>query len=429
MSLFNTNDLIQVREHPHLIGHLAGKNRLTELHSQWILFIWDSTIEKCLQAHRDSYKTTAIDVIGTVYWLLFHPNDRIGIIRKSFTDAAATVDVIKNVMMLPVIRELFKSVYGFYPEFKTCRNGKLEFNFKTTITQEGSVNAYGINNNITGTHLDKIICDDFVILKDRTSQAEREHTKSVIREIRTNIIETGKVVSFIGTPWHKDDAWSILPTPQKYDIYQTRIMTEQQIEDKRVKTTKVLFDINYLLEHTSEEGLLFSNPIYGKWVTSAARIRCVGHLDAAFGGADTNALTFMSRISERPGHVQAIGFHYAGHVNNFLDRIEAEYRKRRCNRLWIETNADKGATGEKLRNRGLNVKDYFEDQNKHIKISTFLYDGWGKIEWDYNTDPEYMEQIVDYQEGNDMDHAPDSASSLWKHEFFEGATGYESLYD
>lgn len=430
MSVFTHSDLIEIREHPHLLGHLAGFTKLTEMHSQWILYIWDCEIERCLQAHRDSYKTTAIDVTGAIWWLLFHGDDRIGIIRKNYTDAANTLNVIRNSMKKQIIRELFKTAYGSYPEFKIQRAEKLEFTFKRTNTQEGSVNAYGLSG-LTGKHLDKIICDDFVDLNDRISPAKREHTILCIQEIRTNVIESGKCVSFIGTPWHKNDAWSILPIPLQYDVYSTKLLTNLQIEDKRKKTTPSLFAANYLLKHESDEGKLFQNPVYKKWAISSAKKGCYGHLDAAFDGIDTNALTFMSKIAERPGKVQAVGFHYPGHVNDWLDFIEAEYRKRKCTELLVETNADKGATAEKLKKRGLNIFEYHEDQNKHIKITTYLYDGWTSLEWDFDTDPLYMEQIIDYQKGSEPDDAPDDASTLWKHRFFEGVKkdNYGSLYE
>lgn len=406
--VFSNRDLAMIREYPHILGLLAGKDRLTNLHSEWIHYCWDTNEDKSLQAHRDAYKTTAVAVIGAVWWLLFHPNDRIGIIRKSFTDAALVVASIKEIMILPVIRELFKFAQGYYPEFKTKREGLLTFTFKETITPEGNINAYGIKQTLTGTHLDKILCDDFVTLEDRVSPAEREKTKSRIREIRTNIIETGKACSFIGTPWHKNDAWTVCPEPAKYNVYQTGIISEVEIRKKRTKTTKSLFACNYELLHMAEEGKLFADPTYGRWSYNV--IGTVAHIDAAFGGGNTNALTFFTK--RREGKMQGFGKVYDGHVKDWLDIIEAEYKKRRCKKIYVENNTDKGLTAKLLRGRKLNVKEYSEPMNKHQKISGYLYDQWTNIEWDEKTDLEYLVQITDYEKGEEPDDAPDSAASL-----------------
>lgn len=42
----------------------------------------------------------------------------------------------------------------------------------------------GVNGSLTGKHYDVIFTDDIVNLKDRTSRAEREHTKSVYMELQ-----------------------------------------------------------------------------------------------------------------------------------------------------------------------------------------------------------------------------------------------------
>jgi hypothetical protein len=96
-----------IYDHPHILGNIAGKDKLTELHSEWINYIWKTDKHRSLQAHRGSYKSTAIGAVGAVWWLLFHPDDRIAIVRKTFTDAADTVATIAKIMADPRIREIF----------------------------------------------------------------------------------------------------------------------------------------------------------------------------------------------------------------------------------------------------------------------------------------------------------------------------------
>jgi len=414
-----TNDFISlIHEWPHYIEHIINQhasNVLKPLHSYWIRYIWNNDNEdRCLQAARDQFKTTAVMFYGSIWWLLFHPNDRIALIKKKYNDAAAIVTAIRNAMLLPRVRELFKYVHGEYPTFKTKREGKLEFSFKKTITPEGSINALGIDTTVTGSHFDKILCDDFVNLDDRISAAKRDKTKYIIRELRTNVIGQDRYCGFIGTPWHKEDAWSILPDALMFDIYDCNILNEKQIEEKKAKTTLPLFAINYLLKHIPDDGLLFSNPQYGIWGYNAGNV--YGHIDAAFDGIHTCGLTFMSE-NKYTGKLQGYGKIYTGNVKNWLDVIEVNYKKRRCKRIYIENNADKGYTESLLKSRGINVTGYHESMNKHHKICTYLHDQWKNIIWDNDTDPEYIEQITDYMKDQEPDDCPDSAASLIREKF------------
>ena len=65
----------------------------------------------------------------------------------------------------------------------------------------------------------------------------------------------------------------------------------------------------------------------------------------------------------------------------------------------------------------MRVRDYAERMNKHLKISTLLYEVWQRLEWDPSTDGEYLNQVLDYREGSEPDDAPDSAASLFREAF------------
>ena len=58
--------------------------------------------------------------------------------------------------------------------------------------------------------------------------------------------------------------------------------------------------------------------------------------------------------------------------------------------------------------------------NKHVKITTYLYKHWNNIYWHSETDPDYLNQILDYTEEAEHDDAPDSASSLCR-KLYNGA--------
>lgn len=411
---FTDKHLQLVKDEPHRLGHMIGFDRLGPLHSDWIKYCWDAEEDRSLQAHRGAYKTTAIDIVGAIRWMLFKPNDRIGLIRKKFDDAAKVLRAIENAMELVELKELFKYAHGFYPELVEANSRRLTYNFKETITPEANVNSFGLTADLIGTHLDKPLCDDFITLKDRISRAEREKTKLIIQDVMANIADKGnwKSTVFVGTPWHKNDAWTCCPEPVRYNVYDTGILSEEEIKEKQTKITPTLFSINYRLINEADENLLFHNPSYGNWIYSIPDVW--GHIDAAFDGSATNALTFMSET--KTGH-QAVGLSYTGNVKTWYDVIEAKYNQYRCRGIYVENNPDKGYVADQLRAIGLNVIDYPEDMDKDTKISIYLYQVWNSLIWAKETDPNYMEQIVDWTRGSKPNDAPDSASSLVRKKF------------
>lgn len=408
---------------PHLLGYLINKTKLTPLHSDWIKYIWKTNEHRSLQGHRGSYKTTAMTIVGPIWWLLFHPSDRIAICRKSYSDAADCVGAIRQAMLTTELQAVFYNIHKFVPDMVVKREGSLSFNFKRGITPEGNIDAFGIDTGIVGSHYDKIICDDIITIKDRLSKAEREKTISFIREVRTNIVDPGKPCSFIGTPWHTKDGWLDCPDPIKFPVNSTGILNKEQIEAKKKTTTPVLYASNYELVHQTDDQALFANMEYDHWQYDVKRV--FGHLDAAFDGDHYNALTFMAERSN--GDIQAVGFSYAGNVKNWYEFVYKMYKKYRCERMYNELNPDKGFTADALSILGIRMSTYTESQNKHNKISTFLYEYWSRIKWAPETDDEYAEQIVDYRKGQEPDDAPDSAGSLLR-EAFEGSKIQDALF-
>ena len=197
---WSPSHLRQLREHPHLIGHLLGKTKLQEMHSEWIRQVWESPVHNTLQAHRGAYKTTSITEVGCIWWLLFHPNDRIGLIRKPYTEAARTLKAISRYMKTEVMQSLFGYAHGVIPVAVTRQENSVTYNFKASITKEGNLDAFGTDSALTGSHYDKILCDDVVTLRDRISSAERRKTAEALHEILANVIDPGKQVMVIGTP-------------------------------------------------------------------------------------------------------------------------------------------------------------------------------------------------------------------------------------
>ena len=430
--------LCRVRDYPHLLGHMVGKTKLTELHSDWIKLVWDTQPGKhfSLMSHRGAYKTTAITEMGIIYHLLFHPSDRIALIRETYTEAAKTLDTIKKYMESPALKSLFAFAHHKEPFAVRSPEGSVLYSFKRTVTKENSIDAYGINQVPTGSHYDRILCDDIVTINSRLSRACRERVKQGVLEIVTNIIDPGKSCYFVGTPWHYDDAWAmkndegklVIPEALKFRPQDTGILSPQELAEKRSTTTASLFAINYMLDTSvKDEGQIFDEPIYGDWDYTIRPTRIHGHLDAAWDGTCTNALTIMA---ERPdGKIQAYGKIYPGTFEDCKGDISRECRLRNVRNFHIEKNPDKGmAAGELRKVPGFpTVHPYSESMNKDIKIVAFLKKCWQRIVWDPNTDPNYLNQINDYRPGQDPRDAPDSAASLIRQAIYKGG-GPGALY-
>lgn len=419
---YSPDQLRKIAKYPHLIGHLVGKTKLTAMHSDWIHSVWKPQRHTSLQAHRGAYKTTALTEIGIIRNFLLNPDDRVALIRETWSTANDTMKTIGLYMQHEAIQELFRAFHGQYPKTDVSKDGRITWNFKGAITKEGSLDAYGVDTVPTGNHYDCILVDDAITINDRFSRAKRERTRANLQEIMANILDPGKFLRAVGTPWHKEDAWDILPVPMKYDVFSTGILTPQQIVDKRLTMTSSMWAANYLLEHVNGDNLMFTDPHTGPWETN--KLRKVAHLDAAYGGRDTTALTIASKRSD--GRIQMWVRIWRGAAEANMSSIRWELEHRGCHELLMEDNGDKGMLARVFAffegTAWLSTENYHEKQNKHKKIHNYLGHFWHKIVWAQDSDPEALSQICDYVEDAEPDDAPDSAASLLREVFFDEET-------
>jgi hypothetical protein len=416
-SPYNLEYLNIIRDHPHVIGWIVGKERLKEIHSDWIKYIWITKKSRALWAHRGSYKSTAIVIIGTVWYLLFNPEARICIVRKTYADAADAINTIIKIMETPLIRELFLFAHGEYPEFTKKKEGAISFSFKKRATPEGSVTGFGLASPFTGRHFDIIICDDISTVKDRLSKAEREFTKTIWRELVTNVIDRGKPCCYVGTPWAKEGVESIIPEPKKFSIKECDVMTDEEVEVARASTTPSLFAANYMLEFTNDDDALFKDPVFDSWQSKEIGM-VVAHVDAAYGGDDYIAVTIGAERKNKDNRVQMVGFTYHGAISEWVDQIADVFRTYKVRKIFVEKQSDRGWTADMFRKRGFTVSEYDENMKKEHKIATFLYEVWPRIVWSPESDDTYMSQIADWTAlTRGHDDAPDSASCLCRSRF------------
>jgi hypothetical protein len=423
-NIYDWSHLRKIKQTPHLLGHLCGKTKLTQLHSDWIRYTWDSKVDVGLMGHRGSYKSTSVLEIGALYYLLFHPNARLFIVRKTYTQAASEVRTISQMMQSDMIEPLFRLAWGEKWKFSMLRDGMFEVSAKKEKTKEPSVLALGLDSALVSLHTpDVIICDDFIDLNDRISEAERERTKMIIREIRTNIIDPGGHCILNGTPWARHDAWDDLEHPEdgskgieirRYPVSSTGLLTPEEIAEKKSKTTPTLYAINYDLKFESEEGMLFSDPHMGEWHDDNIEIKA--HIDAAYKGDHYCALTIIGK--QRNGRLNVVGFSSPGNIKDWTDFIIGKLIKYKVKELYAEDNADRGYTTDTfdmhpaLQHAGIWVQDYHELEKKHVKIITYVGEAFKQIEFAKESSADYMEQIVDWREGVEPDDGIDSLASI-----------------
>ena len=396
---------------PYKFAHLVGFTKLGKLHNLWIVDMVRGKEDKTLQAHRGSYKTTCVAVALALIIILL-PNLRTMFMRKTDTDTKEIIAQVKKILENPVTRYFVRIIYGV--ELKIVKATENEISTNLTNDPRGSSQliGMGIGGSLTGKHFDLIFTDDIVNVSDRISKAERERTKLIYQELR-NIINRGGRIYNTGTPWHKEDAFSLMPNPEKWDCYSTGLMNEVEISSIKSMMIASLFAANYELRHIAAEDVIFENPNVGADAALAEQGEC--HIDASYGGEDFTAFTICNKRGE---NYYILGKLWHKHVDDCEDEIIKLRAKFNAGRILCENNADKGYLAKDLRKRGERVSAYHEDMNKFLKITSYLKAEWKKIYFVEGTDIDYIRQITDFTENAEHDDAPDSAASivryLWK---------------
>ena len=391
---------------PYKIGHWVGFHDLTELHNEWLRSFLYAEEDQTLLAHRGSYKTTDLSLFLAIHTVI-DPNENVMFFRKTDDDVTEVMMQAQKILQSGVMQRIVLDLYDTELRFLKSNNSEIHTNLCTSTKGVSQVIGLGIGTSITGKHADIVVTDDIVNLKDRISRAERERTKIQYMELQ-NICNRGGRFINTGTPWHKEDAISIMPNVKRYDCYSTGLITREKLEQLRQSMSDSLFAANYELKHIADKDAMFKNPkftdekelIYGG----------LSHIDAAYDGADGTAFTILNRLKD--GKIIGFGKRWDKHVDDCLNEIGVYHKLLRAGSISCEKNADKGYLAKELRGLGYHVNPYSESMNKFLKISTYLRSNWGNITWLEDTDPEYINEILDYNEFAEHDDSPDSAASL-----------------
>lgn len=401
-----------IYEEPAEIGHWVGLKKLERLHNDWLrAFLWGSE-EYTLQAHRGSYKTSCIALFLAIHTII-KPNESVGYFRKTDGNVAEVNREIIHILQTGAFQQIVRILYGQELRLIKATDAEILTNLKTDIKGGSQIVGRGIHTSITGAHFDLICTDDIITLEDRVSKAERERTKVRFAELRNVLNRDGSRFINAGTPWHKDDAFTMMKNFDRYTVDDTGLITPEKQRELEHDMSPSLYAANYKLKHIADAEALFTA---ANWIPNTEENRKKlyegsSHVDAAFGGGDFSAYTILKRQPD--GRYIGLGKLWGGHIDDHLDELLTLQEGMRAGYLYIETNADKGYLADNIEAKGTLVHRYNEHTNKHLKISTFLRKYWNKIDWlEELTDPEYIEQILDYTDNATHDDAPDSAASL-----------------
>lgn len=339
--------------------------------------------------------------------MLLFPTRGIIFLRKADSDAKEMIGMVSKILKSATFQDLCTILYGLPLTLTSESEDHISTCLWSSPMGSHQLQGFGIKGSITGKHADLVITDDICNIQDRISRAERNHTRMIYQELQNIKNRDGRIIN-LGTPWHKDDVFALMPNIHRYDCYMTSLISYEKLEELRKSMTPTLFAANYELKHiaTSEtifktSPRFFSDPIFLQ--------DGISHVDAAYGGADTTCFTCGCWHDDT---LYMYGRLWHSHVEDKLDVIISEADKYQCFPIYCESNGDKGFLRKRFLEKDAYAKNYFESENKITKIGSYLRKYWDQILWYEGTDPEYLDQIIDYTEQAEHDDAPDSAACV-----------------
>lgn len=390
---------------PVQFAHLLGFDKLTDLHNEWIIDMVRGEKDETLQAHRGSYKTTCVSIALALDIMLL-PNLRSMFMRKTDTDVKEVIKQVQKILQDSHTIYFTQSIYGVPVKLTTQSATEISTNLTTDIKGTAQLIGIGTGASITGKHFDRIFTDDIVNINDRISKAERDRTKLIYQELQ-NIKNRGGRIYNTGTPWHREDAFTLMPNAKKYDVKSTGLISEEEQAEIKSQMLPSLYAANYELRHIASEDVIFTEPQTG--ADPALAEQGITHIDAAYGGSDYTAMTICRR---KDGKFYVYGKAWQKGVEELEDKIIELHKAFNSGRIYCEDNADKGFLAKDLRKKGERVTLYHESMNKFVKITSYLKKEWSNVIFCQGTDSDYINLICDYNENAEHDDPPDSLASI-----------------
>lgn len=411
-----------IKNYPYLVAQDVGFSDVRKFpHNEWMKHILTDDDDYTLLAHRGSYKSSVLSVCIALMMIVY-PNKNIIFLRKADNDVAEMIRMVRKALESDTFRRLVFALYGKVITLDKVSTNEITTNLYRSASGSSQLLGIGIKSSITGKHAEIVITDDICNISDRISKAERDRTKLQYQELQ-NIRNRGGRIINTGTKWHADDVFSLIDNIDICDCYSTGLISDEKL--KKIKDSMIpsLFACNYELRIIASEDVIFTNPQLNAPVDTI--MNGTMHIDSAFYGEDYTAWGIMAR---HDGKYYLYGRMRRKHVDECYSDILEDYEKYCCNKIYNESNADKGFVARDLRKLGAKVILYAEKENKYIKIVTYLKAIWKDLIFVEGTDKEYIEQICDYFEDAEHDDAPDNAACLARLIYKKGNDEYKPIY-
>lgn len=398
--------LKKIKNEPYKIAQAVGFSDVKEYpHNEWMKSVISGTGDYTLLSHRGSYKSSCLSV-DIALMMVLYIDENIIFLRKADNDVAEMIKMVRKALESDVLQSLSIVLHGKRIEFVELSQTSITTNLYRSASGASQLLGIGLKSSITGKHAPIVITDDICNVTDRLSKAERERTKIQYQELQNIKNRNGRIIN-LGTRWHKDDVFELMPNHHIYDYHTTKLISDEQIEKIRDSMSPTLFACNYELKIIASEDVIFTNPQKGGDIAMVEQGNC--HIDASYGGEDGTAFTICRKYG---GKYYVLGKLFHKHVNDCLDEIIKLRKSLNAGRISCENNGDKGYLAKELNKRGERTHSYHEKTNKYIKITSYLKAVWKDVIFVAGTDEEYIDQIVDYNENAEHDDAPDSLASI-----------------
>lgn len=394
-----------IYKHPEKVGVSVGFNDLTEIHGEWIReMVWGDG-DYTLMAHRAAYKSSCLAVAISLIMVLY-PTKNIIFLRKADNDVSEMIRMVNKILKSQILIDICAVLHGVSLELTEEASDHISTSLWTSPMGASQLLGIGIKSSITGKHSEIVITDDICNVSDRISKAERDRTKLQYQELQ-NIRNRGGRIINLGTKWHKDDVFTLMDNIHIYDYKRTGLISDEQLKKIKESMTASLFACNYELKIIASEDVIFDNPTVGADPSLAEQGDC--HIDAAYGGEDYTAFTICRKQGEK---YYVFGKMWRKHVDECIPDVARYIKEFNAGRIWCEDNGDKGYLAKELKRQGQRAVPYHENQNKFIKITSYLKSEWNRVVFVAGTDKEYIQQIEEYNENAEHDDAPDSLASI-----------------
>lgn len=254
-------------------------------------------------------------------------------------------------------------------------------------------------------HVKRIIFDDIVTPED-TSPKERKRVQKVFTE---SLNLTNDLI-VLGQPAHRLDLYSNLRKqkgiseflfPNGYVPERTKDL--QALRDSGVKEEDI--EMNYLLRIPEYDSLLFKHLTLGELTPPKG---CVAFIDEATTGSDYTAITIGWLSFDR---YCILGFAWRKAWYDCVEDFKRLTEKYKISKVIFETNRQGEEPLRVLRQEGIPAIGWHTTVNKYNKIAALAaHQDYITIAADSNL--EYKNQFINYEDSAEHDDAPDSAASL-----------------